>query len=239
MLILARKEKERVYVPNIDMTITVVRISGDTVRLGIKAPEQLVILREEVEDQSQSVSMFTQLSQAQSESHALRNQLQAAQTGLTLLQKMIEQGRSTEEVQQTINALMGGIAVKVGENKPFSDVSALLVEDQPNEREMLASVLRMSGYNVSTSRSGEEALSFLDQTKKTPDVMLLDMGLPSMSGIDVVRLVRKNQRNSQMKIFVLSGQKRPQANPGYDHWFSKPIDPNSLIETLQHLKKVG
>lgn len=243
MLILARKVKERILVPSIDMTITVVRVAGDTVRLGIEAPEGVVILREEVESNTPVTSLVTQLMQQREEKHSLRNTLATARTGLHLLDKQIEAGAAPEALRRTIWMIASGFN---SDDKPEDRietpappaVSALLVEDQPNEREMLASILTMGGFNIFSSASGEDAMRYLDQSKAKPDVLLLDMGLPGMKGEDVVRQVRDNPANKDMKIFVISGRDKKEGM-AVDRWFTKPLNPTLLLQNLSSLRSVG
>ena len=56
MLVLSRKERERVRLGE-SITITIVRVSGDRVRLGIEAPDDLLVLREELDEQSRGSSL--------------------------------------------------------------------------------------------------------------------------------------------------------------------------------------
>lgn len=243
MLILARKVKERILVPSIDMTITVVRVAGDVVRLGIEAPDGIVILREEVENTQPVQSLVTELRQQHEEKHELRNTLASARTGLTLLEKQIEAGANPATLRRTIWMIASGFSKNDNpedriETPAPPAVSALLVEDCANEREMLAEILKLGGFDIFSTPSGEDAMRYLDQTRTKPDVLLLDMGLPGMKGEEVVRQVRDNPANKDMKIYVISGRDKKDGM-GVDRWFTKPLNPTLLLQNLSSLRGVG
>jgi carbon storage regulator CsrA len=245
MLVLARKEKERILIPAVDMTIAVIDIQGGVVRLGIKAPRDVAILREDAKDAKPSQSLIKMLEEQRKEKHELRNRLQGTRVGLSVLEKQLELGVSPEELLATLQQMKWSIIADDGKNsddqlieQASGPVSALLVEDQANERGLLESLLRLSGYNVVSARDGEEAMSYLQQVKRKPDVMLLDMGLPKMTGTEVIRQVRTDPETGQMKIFVISGQDKQSSVP-VDQWFTKPLDPARLLENLSTVRKVG
>ena len=91
----------------------------------------------------------------------------------------------------------------------------LVVEDERHIARLLDHVLSKQGYQVAVRHSAEKALEDIEHF--TPDALLLDIGLPGMSGLDLLRQLRNNPRWSGLAIIVLSG-----------HWF-KPDDP-SLAE---------
>ena len=238
MLVLARRVKERILVPSIDMTIAVVSINNGLVRLGIEAPLSLAILREEVESYQPVESLLAKLEANRKEKHLLRNVLHGTHVGISLLERQLANGATTEDIKETVNRIRWSICQHEPTNtEPATKpVRALLVEDQGNERLLLAKLLQMSGYDVVTADSGEQAIECANQVR--PDVMLLDMGLPKMSGKEVVRLVRKDAATGQMKIFVISGMDCDEQLP-VDYWFTKPLDPSRLLDKLGSLGKVG
>jgi CheY-like chemotaxis protein len=79
----------------------------------------------------------------------------------------------------------------------------LLVEDSRFLRMATAKVLEKAGYSVVTASDGEEALTVAAATP--PDLILLDMLLPRLSGIEVLRALRKGPMTSRTPIVVLSG----------------------------------
>jgi len=110
------------------------------------------------------------------------------------------------------------------------------VEDNQNERELLAGFLRMAGFDVVTAGDGADALDYLS-AKAPPDFMLLDMIMPRCDGPATVRTIRANPQLAGLKIFAVSGispgELRLESGPaGVDRWFPKPVNPNTLVQAL-------
>jgi CheY-like chemotaxis protein len=78
----------------------------------------------------------------------------------------------------------------------------LLVEDEAPLREAIKFKLEKGGYNVIEARTGEEALLLLKD--HTPDLVWLDLLLPGINGVDVLRQIRENPLTSTMKVVVVS-----------------------------------
>src|SRR5207247_7632458 len=81
---------------------------------------------------------------------------------------------------------------------------ALLVEDNPQERELMALFLRSEGLDVDTAGDGCDALDYL-KARGRPDVVLLDMGLPRLDGPATLRKIRQDPACAGLKIFAVSG----------------------------------
>jgi len=110
------------------------------------------------------------------------------------------------------------------------------VEDNRNERELLAGFLRQSGLEVDTAGDGSDALAYLGSHAQ-PDVILLDMGLPHVDGPTMVRQLRSNPVYAGLKIFGVSGHLPEEFGlewgpRGIDRWFQKPLDPAALVHGL-------
>ena len=113
---------------------------------------------------------------------------------------------------------------------------ALLVEDNPNERELLAMFLRLTGVDVDVAGDGVEALDYL-HSRGRPDVMLLDMGLPRCDGPTTVREIRRDPAYAGLKIFAVAGRAQDEFDlvrgpTGVDRWFLKPVDLEVLLRDL-------
>ncbi len=85
------------------------------------------------------------------------------------------------------------------QNKPKARL--LIVDDEANIRSSLVRGLRLLGYFVEEAGSGHEALALLEHT--TPDLMVLDMNMPGMDGVEVMRRTRQIQ--PEMSIIILTG----------------------------------
>ena len=134
------------------------------------------------------------------------------------------------------------------QHKPLNLVSAadtgaratriLIVEDERHIARMVQYFLNKAGYEVQVVGDAEEASSLLPQFE--PDVLLLDLVLPGMSGIDFLQAIRSGPYNPDLIVIVLSA-----------HWFSsddstlaragataqcaKPIAPTKLLRQLEEL----
>src|SRR5262249_53908914 len=114
---------------------------------------------------------------------------------------------------------------------------ALLVEDDANQRELLAGFLRMSGIDVATAGDGCAALDYL-HSHPCPDLVLLDMGLPRCDGPTAVRLIRSEAAYRDLKIFAVTGASPDELGvetgpAGINRWFRKPLDPTALLQELR------
>ena len=78
--------------------------------------------------------------------------------------------------------------------------SVLIVEDNEHQRNIYASILRFSGYEVVEAASGTEAIE--KAASDQPHLILLDLVLPDMNGIDVARSVKRNQRSAHIPIIL-------------------------------------
>lgn len=114
----------------------------------------------------------------------------------------------------------------------------LLVDDEPRLRRALHSELRAEGYTVLQAADGEEALRHLDLTP--PDLVILDLGLPGMDGLDVCEAIRSRSR---CPILILSARTLEQdkvraLDHGADDFVTKPFGMEELLaRTRAHLRR--
>jgi CheY-like chemotaxis protein len=110
----------------------------------------------------------------------------------------------------------------------------LLVDDNLDSVESLAELLAMSGHDTRTAADGPSAVALAREFK--PEVVVCDLGLPGMSGFEVVRELRKLPQGADMLIAALTGyghaaDRLKSAEAGFDLHLLKPVDP-SVIESL-------
>jgi len=115
----------------------------------------------------------------------------------------------------------------------------LVVEDDPRMLRALTMNLTARGYAVSTAGSGREALQRALDTP--PDVVVLDLGLPDLDGLDVIRGLRAD---SAVPVLVLSArtggpEKVTALDLGADDYVTKPFDVNELLARLRALSRRG
>ncbi|QDV38525.1 PAS domain-containing hybrid sensor histidine kinase/response regulator [Tautonia plasticadhaerens] len=109
----------------------------------------------------------------------------------------------------------------------------LIVEDHEDNREMLRTLLEMSGHRVETAADGIEAL---DALRRKPDLALLDVGLPGMDGMTLARAVRADPDLCGLRMVAITGYARPEdreeaLSAGFDAHLPKPVP----IEELDRL----
>ena len=109
----------------------------------------------------------------------------------------------------------------------------LVVDDEPNILATLAPLLRSRGYEVSTAMSGRAALESVE--RESPDLIVLDLGLPDMDGVEVTRLVRDGRLTP---IVVLSargaeGDKVRALDAGADDYVTKPFGTEELLARVR------
>jgi CheY-like chemotaxis protein len=111
----------------------------------------------------------------------------------------------------------------------------VVVEDNAELREMLAGLLSMCGHEVQVAATGQEALEVVAAT--TPDVALVDIGLPDLDGFEVARRIRSAAAGRSLQLVALTGhadgQDRGMAKAaGFDDYLVKPVEAARLLELL-------
>ncbi len=114
--------------------------------------------------------------------------------------------------------------------------TVVIVEDQEDARRMLQILLEIDGLTVFTASNGLEGVECIERIE--PDLALVDLGLPVMSGYELARRVRQNPRNMRTRLVALSGYGQDsdiQASleAGFDEHLTKPPDPARLDALLK------
>jgi CheY-like chemotaxis protein len=91
------------------------------------------------------------------------------------------------------------------------------------------------GHEVELAHSGPEALELF--TRMRPDIAILDIGMPGLSGYDVARRIRKQSASQDITLIALTGwgqqtDKARAAESGFDHHFTKPVEPTVLSKLI-------
>jgi CheY-like chemotaxis protein len=111
----------------------------------------------------------------------------------------------------------------------------LIVEDDLDLRELLTVALESEGHSVRTAENGVEALVRL-QFEPVPDVILLNLVLPAMSGGDVLEAIRRDARLAGMPILLITGAPVPvEIGREVDAVLMKPFGLDQLSETIGEL----
>jgi two-component system CheB/CheR fusion protein len=119
-------------------------------------------------------------------------------------------------------------------------LSVLVVEDNRDSAEMLGELLELAGAQVQLAHDGESALTLGAQIE--PQVILLDIGLPDISGYEVARRARGASWGKHVRIVALTGWGNPDdrvrsKEAGIDRHLVKPVQPDALMALLAELRQ--
>jgi PAS domain S-box-containing protein len=118
----------------------------------------------------------------------------------------------------------------------------MVVDDQLDAAQMLALIIEESGYDTRIAASGEEALKL--GKKFEPDVILLDLGMPTMDGIETARQIRETPWGKSVTLVAVTGwgqeeDRRRTREAGFDYHLVKPADSESLLTILSRARRAG
>jgi carbon storage regulator CsrA len=265
MLVLSRRESEKILFPTLGISVEVLNIQGRKTKIGIDAPADIPVLRHEcalrnskfggsgVGNRIEFTSDLIESNQKLSELfHVIHKRLDGAANTLNELHRSVEAEHDPDlhlasqqimsnlfkelrSLETEANKVLEGTGITV--NDP---TQALLVEDGACERQLLGGYLELSGFEVITAEDGQDALDYLSLHSR-PDVVLLDMMMPRMNGPAFVQQVRSNPDLDGLSIFAISGNSQAEIEKSFgttavDRWFSKPISPKELVnEIAQYL----
>src|SRR6478752_9889910 len=112
--------------------------------------------------------------------------------------------------------------------------AVLIIEDDPLVRQFVELVLSQAGYNVSSVATGELGLRALQQSRW--DLILLDIQLPDMTGVALLRLLRRYQRVKATVMMMTAkgdlGTVREAMDAGADGYLVKPFSPEDLTRRV-------
>jgi PAS domain S-box-containing protein len=116
--------------------------------------------------------------------------------------------------------------------------AVLVVDDSEDTTEMLAQVLKMSGANVSSATSGDEALRIM--AEREFDIILSDISMPGMDGFEFLRSLRQLPGRADVPVLALTGFGRPEdieraKSEGFFSHVTKPFDIDELIAVLKSI----
>lgn len=106
----------------------------------------------------------------------------------------------------------------------------LVVDDDLAIREVVSEVLRDEGYDVTCAADGLQAMNAMQRAPR-PDLVLLDLMMPVMSGWEVLEQVQENSELSRVPIVIVSAMTAP---GGHEH-LAKPLDLDRLLATVKRL----
>jgi DNA-binding response OmpR family regulator len=123
------------------------------------------------------------------------------------------------------------------ENWPLHKLVAV-VDDEPETNEMIAEMIRLSGHEVVTSFDGFSAMRLI--SNEMPDLVILDVMMPDLSGLEVLRFMHRDPRLKKIPVIVLSARSRPEdiqegIRAGANLYLTKPVAFNEMRAAVQSL----
>jgi CheY-like chemotaxis protein len=114
----------------------------------------------------------------------------------------------------------------------------LVVEDNDMNMQLVEFLLEEGGYDIVKATSGEEALALTGENGTTPDLILMDIHLPGMDGLSVVRAMKENSLTARVPILALTahamrGDRDRFLEAGCDGYISKPIDVKTFVASIE------
>jgi len=111
----------------------------------------------------------------------------------------------------------------------------VIVEDEPDTAEMFAEMMRLAGYNVLKSYGGTPAIALI--SAKIPDAIVLDLMMPDLSGLEVLKFMRRDPRLAHIPVVVVSAKSLPSdiksgLDAGASVYLTKPVAFQDLNEAV-------
>jgi len=109
--------------------------------------------------------------------------------------------------------------------------TVLLIDDDMVTREVMATILTMSGYSIHTADGGEQAIELLSGKSFTPTVILMDVQMPGLSGMALIKQLRAQ---SDARLYVISASNpSEQIRDATDGFLLKPFPPEALTKLIE------
>ena len=114
----------------------------------------------------------------------------------------------------------------------------LVVEDNENNMKLISLILEKHGYEPIQAFTGEGGVE--KAAEEIPDIILMDIQLPDISGIEAVKRIRMMDSMQEIPIiaitsYAMSGDREKIMGVGCDGYFEKPIDPMTIIEDIEKI----
>jgi CheY-like chemotaxis protein len=114
----------------------------------------------------------------------------------------------------------------------------LVVEDNAKNMKLFRDVLIVTGYRTLEATTGTEAVDMASE--HTPDLVLMDVQLPDLDGVQALHRLRANERTARIPVLALTaqamrGDRERFLAAGFDGYLSKPVDVRELLGTVREL----
>ncbi|MCA9166359.1 MAG: carbon storage regulator [Planctomycetales bacterium] len=243
MLVLSRREDESIVFPGLGIQVRVLKVSGQSVKIGVDAPRRAKVLRGELAGaQDLGVELLQEC--VGGFAAEVRPRLAEAAEILRDVSETIDEC-NWQDAQPLLNRLFLQLKwldtrarCMIGEvpQNSTTRTRALIVEDNDNEAKLLASYLRLKNIDVETVPHGAAAISALTRPN-LPQAIVLDMRMPCYDGRWTVNRLRSDPRFDDIKIYAVSGDHPNdfgvEIGPtGVNQWLRKPVNPEELARQI-------
>jgi len=118
-------------------------------------------------------------------------------------------------------------------------VTLLVVDDRETNRNLLHTMLSETGFNVLLANDGIEALEILDSNSSNIDLVLMDVRMPRMNGVEATQKIRADNRLKDLKVIAVTASVFPDfreqaTKSGFDDFLGKPFRADDLMQKIQH-----
>ena len=127
---------------------------------------------------------------------------------------------------------------------PLQGIRVLVVDDNPDVRDLIAAVLESAQAHVSTAESAGQALEAVKTQR--PDVILCDLHMPGIDGFELIHRLRAWERAgasgppipvAAVSAYAFLGQRLRHARDEFQAFLTKPVDPEALVRTVRELSQ--
>ena len=119
-----------------------------------------------------------------------------------------------------------------------SQKTVMIIEDEPDAAEMFAEMMRVNGFRVIKMFSSGPAIPMISQEK--PDVIILDVMMPDISGLEVLRYMRREPELASIPVIIVSAKSMPSdiksgIEAGATLYLTKPVGFRELIKSVEQV----
>jgi CheY-like chemotaxis protein len=116
--------------------------------------------------------------------------------------------------------------------------TALVIEDNADNMELMTLILEQNGYKVIKAETGQQGFDVALEAR--PDFILLDIQLPDMDGLDVLRKIRSSEIDGDIPViavtsYAMVGDREKMMAAGCNGYIEKPIDPEKVIGQIREI----
>jgi len=117
-------------------------------------------------------------------------------------------------------------------------INILVVDDNEDNRDLICEILEDAGYGFCEAADAESSLKILE--KKTFDLVLMDVSLPKMNGLEATQIIKNDPKFKKLPVFLLTAHAMPSdidagKAAGADSYITKPIDEEELLKEIKRV----